>query len=254
MRAFTSRVSRHDSAALAARTRRGVVSFHGSPPCLHHRSIPRLPRAAKDRSPAIRWRNCAPNIDKGQRTIVRALLAPEPDRALEALRQLPHFGSVLGDLMRNHVARMRTRGFRYDTNTRMFLRFDRFLQRHPELARRADTDHVAALGGCTFDGLPCRRLRAARTRLSQEPGIISIPAFPMIATRGGVDRDGTARRTDPAQRCGAGPASGVGPTSIVPKRSAFCWTSLVLIHRRAHGCARSHFIRCWPSATAPDCA
>ncbi len=37
--------------------------------------------------------------------ILRALLAPEPDRALETLRQLPRFGSVLGDLMRNHVAR-----------------------------------------------------------------------------------------------------------------------------------------------------
>jgi integrase/recombinase XerD len=71
---------------------------------------------------------------KGSATILRALLAPEPDRALEALRQLPQFGSVLGDLMRNQVALMRTRGFRYDTNTRMFLRFDRFLQRHPELA------------------------------------------------------------------------------------------------------------------------
>ncbi len=59
---------------------------------------------------------------KGSATILRALLAPEPDRALEALRQLPQFGSVLGDLMRSHVALMRTRGFRYDANTRMFLR------------------------------------------------------------------------------------------------------------------------------------
>jgi len=67
--------------------------------------------------------------------ILRALLATAPDRALEALRQLPRFGSVVGDLMRNHVARMRTRGFRYDTNARMFLRFDRFLQRHPDLVR-----------------------------------------------------------------------------------------------------------------------
>jgi integrase/recombinase XerD len=71
---------------------------------------------------------------RGGETVLRALLAPEPDRALEALRQLPRFGSVLGDLMRNHIALMRTRGFRYDTHTRMFLRFDRFLQRHPELA------------------------------------------------------------------------------------------------------------------------
>jgi hypothetical protein len=53
----------------------------------------------------------------GSETILRALLAPEPDKALEPLRQLPRFGSVLGDLMRNHLALMRTRGFRYDSKT-----------------------------------------------------------------------------------------------------------------------------------------
>jgi len=36
---------------------------------------------------------------KGSRAILRALLAPDPDQALEALRQLPPFGSVLGGLM-----------------------------------------------------------------------------------------------------------------------------------------------------------
>jgi integrase/recombinase XerD len=66
--------------------------------------------------------------------ILRALLAPEPDRALEALCRFPPFGSVLGDLMRDHIALMRTRGFRYETQARRFLRFDRFLQGHPELA------------------------------------------------------------------------------------------------------------------------
>ena len=66
--------------------------------------------------------------------ILRALLDPNQDRALEAIRQLPPFGSILGDLMRNHVALMRGRGFRYETQARSFLRFDRFLQGHPELA------------------------------------------------------------------------------------------------------------------------
>lgn len=66
--------------------------------------------------------------------ILRSLLAPDPDRALEALRQFPPFGSVLGDLMRDHIALMRTRGFRYETQAYWFLRFDRFLQGHPELA------------------------------------------------------------------------------------------------------------------------
>jgi integrase len=68
------------------------------------------------------------------KAVWRALLDPNPDEALEALRQLPPFGSVLGDLMRNHIALMRTRGFRYETQARYFWRFDRFLQSHPELA------------------------------------------------------------------------------------------------------------------------
>jgi integrase/recombinase XerD len=101
---------------------------------------------------------------KGSATIVRALLAPEPERALEALRQLPQFGSVLGDLMRNHVALMRTRGFRYDTNTRMFLRFDRFLQRHPELANQSVPvmlQRWAAARSTAFHAVDCELLGRA---------------------------------------------------------------------------------------------
>lgn len=71
---------------------------------------------------------------KSSKAILCALLAPDPDQALKALRQLQPFSSVLGDLMRNHIALMRTRGFRYETQARRFLRFDRFLQAHPELA------------------------------------------------------------------------------------------------------------------------
>lgn len=71
---------------------------------------------------------------KQSRPILRALLAPDPDQALEKLRQLPPFGSVVGGLMRDHIALMRSRGFRYETQACWFSRFDRFLQRHPELA------------------------------------------------------------------------------------------------------------------------
>jgi integrase len=71
---------------------------------------------------------------KCSKPILRALVAPEPDQALEVLRQFPPFGSVLGDLMRDHIALMRTRGFRYETQARWLWRFDRFLQAHPELA------------------------------------------------------------------------------------------------------------------------
>ena len=71
---------------------------------------------------------------KSSKAILRTLLAPDSDQALEALRQFPPFGSVLGDLMRNRIALMRTRGFRYETQARWFWRFDRFLQAYPELA------------------------------------------------------------------------------------------------------------------------
>lgn len=69
-----------------------------------------------------------------RRPILRALLADDPDQALEALREFPPFGSVLGDLMRNHIALMRSRSFRFETQARWCLRFDHFLQAHPELS------------------------------------------------------------------------------------------------------------------------
>lgn len=112
----------------------------------------------------LRTEYCA----KGSAIVLRALLAPEPDRALEAVRQLPRFSSVLGDLMRDHIARMRTRGFRYDTNTRMFLRFDRFLQRHPELAREplpVMLQHWAAAGSTAFHAADCELLRRAFAKI-----------------------------------------------------------------------------------------
>ena len=62
--------------------------------------------------------------------IARALLSSTPIEALEALRPLPRYGSHLGPAMRDHVARMRTLGFRYSHEYR-FLQFDRFLQQRP---------------------------------------------------------------------------------------------------------------------------
>ena len=74
---------------------------------------------------------------QNSKSIIRALIAPNPDRALDALRQPPPFGSALGQLMRDHIALMRTNGFRYETETRWLLRFDRFLQCHPDLAKES---------------------------------------------------------------------------------------------------------------------
>lgn len=66
-------------------------------------------------------------------TIVRALLQQDYRDALERLRPLPEWGSSLGPLMREHIARMQSLGYRYEARARDLRRFDRYLQRHPEL-------------------------------------------------------------------------------------------------------------------------
>ncbi|MGC2030200.1 MAG: integrase, partial [Steroidobacteraceae bacterium] len=71
---------------------------------------------------------------KQSRPIWQALASSMPDQALVALRRPKPFGSVLGALLRDRVALMRSRGYRYTTQTAWFLRFDRFLQAYPELA------------------------------------------------------------------------------------------------------------------------
>jgi integrase/recombinase XerD len=67
-------------------------------------------------------------------TIVRALLQKDYQDAIERLRPLPEWGSSLGRLMREHVAHMQSRGYRYGTRARDLRRFDRYLQHHPELS------------------------------------------------------------------------------------------------------------------------
>jgi integrase/recombinase XerD len=71
----------------------------------------------------------------GSRTtpIVRALVS-EDSNVLQRLRRPPPFGSFLGPVMKDHVAHMRTLGYRYGTVEELLLRFDRFLQRRPELS------------------------------------------------------------------------------------------------------------------------
>jgi site-specific recombinase XerD len=64
--------------------------------------------------------------------IARALLDPQPAKALEALRPPPRYASHWGPLIREHVERMRTLGFRY-RHEDWFLRFDRYLQEQPDV-------------------------------------------------------------------------------------------------------------------------
>jgi integrase/recombinase XerD len=81
-------------------------------------------------NPFAQWRQ-----QYGQRTtpIVRALLSLDA-AAMERLRPLPPFGSFLGQMLRAHVARMQSLGYRYDTDRARLLRFDRFLQRRADLS------------------------------------------------------------------------------------------------------------------------
>jgi integrase len=65
--------------------------------------------------------------------IVRALLATDPQSALDALRPLPRFGSFLGPLMQEHIALRRSLGYRYITQAARFAALDRFLQQRPDL-------------------------------------------------------------------------------------------------------------------------
>lgn len=67
-------------------------------------------------------------------SIVRALLAADPEAALEALRLPTPFGSFLGPSMRDYVVLMQAMGHRYEARAALFLRFDRFLQSRPDLA------------------------------------------------------------------------------------------------------------------------
>ena len=113
---------------------------------------------------------------KSSKAILRALLAPDPDQALAALRQFPSFGSVLGNLMRNHIALMRTRGFRYETQARWLWRFDRFLQAHPELASESlpvMLQHWSAARPTANHAAECEKLARALTKAQHhlDPGI-----------------------------------------------------------------------------------
>ncbi len=63
----------------------------------------------------------------------RALTSRDPDRALAELCQPRPFGSVLGEMMAEHVALMRNRGYKYTAQSVWLSRFDRFLQLNPTL-------------------------------------------------------------------------------------------------------------------------
>jgi integrase/recombinase XerD len=104
---------------------------------------------------------------KQSRPIWKALASPMPNRALAALRRPKPFGSVLGEVMREHIERMRNRGYRYTTQAAWFLRFDRFLQAHAELAREPVTtmlEHWSATKPTRHHVAECEKLKQALTK------------------------------------------------------------------------------------------
>lgn len=76
--------------------------------------------------------------------IVQALVADDYELALQRLRPLKPWGSILGAAMQDHVLRMKGLGCRYEARERDLLRFDRFLQRHPELTSASLPDQLQA--------------------------------------------------------------------------------------------------------------
>jgi integrase/recombinase XerD len=101
---------------------------------------------------------------KQSRPIWQALASRKPDHALVALRRPKPFGSVLGETMREHVERMRKRGYRYTTQAAWFLRFDQFLQDHPELAKepvKTMLEHWSAAKPTHHHAAECEKLKHA---------------------------------------------------------------------------------------------
>ena len=62
--------------------------------------------------------------------IVCALLESDYESALQRLKPLSEWGSVLGPMMCEHVARMQSLGYRYEARMGDLRYFDRFLQQH----------------------------------------------------------------------------------------------------------------------------
>jgi integrase/recombinase XerD len=104
---------------------------------------------------------------KQSKPVWRALASPDPDQALAALRRPAPYGSALGDFMREHVTLMRSRGYKYEAQAHWLLRFDRFLQAHPELAEQsleAMLAHWAAAKPTRNHAAECQKLGRILTK------------------------------------------------------------------------------------------
>lgn len=92
--------------------------------------------------------------------VLRSLTQARPADALDALRPPPRYGSHLGMIIREHVERMRTLGFRYRHENR-FLHFDRFLQQRSDAAQEPLTAMIREYLACA----PSAAVRVQRTEV-----------------------------------------------------------------------------------------
>jgi len=123
-------------------------------------------------------------VPRGTRSIVPALLSPDPDAALERLRRPPRFGSRFGPVLHDHVGRMRALGYKCEEGR--FLRFDRFLQQ-----RSSAESLLALIRAYVAEGpTPSRqieRLTVGRTLVHElqriDPNVPDPPAFDRLLTR-----------------------------------------------------------------------
>ena len=103
--------------------------------------------------------------------IWRALASRDPEQALAELRQPKPFGSVLGEMMAEHVVMMRRRGYKYTSQPLLLLRFDRFLQLHPgPLCKRALVETAMS----RYKGIFGPRLRARSFPAQQTEAAIGV--------------------------------------------------------------------------------
>ena len=149
----------------------------------------------------------------------RALASRDPERALAELRQPRPFGSVLGEMMAEHVAMMRRRGYKYTSQPLLLLRFDRFLQLHPGPETEPLSvmiDRWAATNVTRHHADECEKLKRVVAKILRHRD----PSIPV-------------RRADPRPKRKP-PSNGENPISTRLPTCDGCSTSPVPIRR--HGC------------------
>ncbi|MCA1494815.1 tyrosine-type recombinase/integrase [Ensifer sp. NBAIM29] len=111
--------------------------------------------------------------------IWRALIWCNPEQALARLRQPKPFDSVLGEVMAEHVAMMRRRGYKYTSQSVRLLEFDRFLQLNPHL----ETEPLSVMIDQWAAAKGARNHAYERTRILPLPDSVMTELRAYIAAR-----------------------------------------------------------------------